>query len=308
MEPCETENCLTEGSVLVDSWELGDVTVKSQHVRPDTLWWLLRNLDRSLKKGDGEVWMWVGRKNKFEVWIDLLWVLEDTVNDRLKLWKELDRQVAVSKEHPVSGISSFGNVLLSLLALSLTHGQGIETNTLLLGKLSQVVGWIDTWTQDEDDWLGLSGLIEDLLDIGWSIFDEIFLHVSLNIVSDGKVNSVSSEASENDHLLKLSFQFGLPLTWKLSLFWWVWLDGEVPSVPLFVVELDSVGDTGIELWKCLLKLGEVVPSSLGDPIEWRLGRLSGSVKDLTTSQEECPLVLIDQTISHLKFDAHLHGK
>lgn len=33
-----------------------------------------------------------------------------------------------------------------------------------------------------------------------------------------------------------------------------------------------------------------------------------SVKNLTTSQEEAPFFLIDLTFSHLKFDAHLHGK
>lgn len=157
--------------------------------------------------------MRIGREDQFEVWIHLFGMLEDTVHDRFELRKELDGQVAVGQEHPVTGISSLGNVLLGLLTLSLTHGKGIETNTFLLGKLSQLISWINTRTQDENNWLGLSGLIEYLLDVGWSIFDEIFLHVGFNIVFDGKVNSVSSEASEYDHLQHLSFAFGLPFTW-----------------------------------------------------------------------------------------------
>lgn len=96
MEPCETENCFTEGSVLVDSGELGDVAIQSQHVRLDSLGWFLRNLDGSLKEGDGELWMRIGREDQFEVWIHLFGMLEDTVHDRFELRKELDGQVAVS--------------------------------------------------------------------------------------------------------------------------------------------------------------------------------------------------------------------
>ena len=49
--------------------------------------------------------------------------------------------------------------------------------------------------------------------VGRSILDEIFLHVGFNVVFNGEVISVSSEASEYDHLKHLSFAFGLPLTW-----------------------------------------------------------------------------------------------
>jgi len=79
-------------------------------------------------------------------------------------------------------------------------------------------------------------------------------------------------------------------------------------VPFLGVKSHSIGDSCVRFWKILLELCNVVPSLLGDPIEGWFGWLGGSIKHLSSPKEEVPLLLVDNSLSHLKFDAHLHGE
>jgi len=62
-----------------------------------------------------------------------------------------------------------------------------------------------------------------------------------------------------------------------------------------VVKHYCIWNTSEGFWKCLLKFGNVIPSLLSDPIKWRLGELSASVKNLTTSKEEVPFITADDS-------------
>lgn len=217
--------------------------------------------------------------------------------------------MAICQEDPMSTFSSFCKNSLGSLTLASSHWDWLKLYLSIISKFLQIICWIYTWTEYKDD--GLSGLRfgENFFENGWLIFNEFFLHEVLDIVSDCKVHSVCSKASQNNHLLKfVTITFSLPFTWKLCWLWWSWFIWFIPSLPFLWTKCDCISNTLESLWNASLKLCNIVPCLSWNPIKWWFWCLSCSIKNLTSFQEEVPFILINNTFSHLKFDSHLHGK
>lgn len=131
--------------------------------------------------------------------------------------------MAVCQENPTTIFTPFRKNALCSLALTSTHRDRLElifTHSSLLSHFSKSFSWVDSRTKNENDWLIISGFINDFLKLSWSAFNEFFLHEVLYVISYSKVNSISSKASKNNHFLELILTFSLPFTWKLGTLWW----------------------------------------------------------------------------------------
>lgn len=89
-----------------------------------------------------------------------------------------------------------------------------------MGKLVYDVGRIDTLGEDDDDWNVRPRVFEDFRNLCRFGSDEFRVFEDLNdVVPYSEIDSVRSEAPEDDHFANRIIAFGFPLTWKLSFLW-----------------------------------------------------------------------------------------
>lgn len=250
--------------------------------------------------------MRIGREDESEVRIHV--ELEQLIDFTFEIRQHANRQMTVGKENPVTNIGSSRQDLLRPLSLSLTHGDCLKWNTFFFGESLQLISGIHTRTEYDDQWCFGAGFFDDVFELYWNTLDKVFLHEVLYVVSDGIVDSIFSETPQNDHLLELAFALGVPFSWQGSSFRWMRFDRVVPFVPILWIGCNAIRDLLESFWDRLLKLCDIVPSVLRDPVERWLRRLQRSVKNLTTNKEEVPFILINHSLRHLKFYAHLHGQ
>ena len=101
-------------------------------------------------------------------------------------------------------------VLSSHLLLTLSHGQKLEpvpTIPHTVGQLPQVPSWICTGTQDEHNGGLRRRLIIDVIKTNDRGSDVLLPHPTHHKVSDGSVDTVHSEASQQQQLLEIAEAF-----------------------------------------------------------------------------------------------------
>jgi hypothetical protein len=167
--------------------------------------------------------------------------------------------------------------------LSLTKGNGHNSNIDFISETLELFGGVDTRSHDKDDRRSSVRLFVDLLHGGGLGAGEFgSLKVGVHEVDNRESDSIGSEASEDDHLFHVIITLALPLSGKLSLLR-IGFGRREPAVPLFCVELDSRCKSLVKV-NLLLKLTAVIPSSVSNPIRvWRLDGLACSIEDCTSS-------------------------
>lgn len=121
--------------------------------------------------------------------------------------------MAVCKVDPVSCFCTIGQDLFSSLLLTFTHGDCLKWNAFFVSESLQLIGWIHARTKYNDQRLFFTRLLNYIFELYGNTFNEVFLHIVLNVVADRIVDSVLSEASQNDHLFEFAFAFGVPFSW-----------------------------------------------------------------------------------------------
>lgn len=178
--------------------------------------------------------------------------------------------MTVAKEAPLAIFSSLLKELEGLLRLTLTKGNGIDLNTKFLRVLLNNIGGINTLRQDDQDWCRWRRCGVNVFNLSCLGLDELILaEVRLDVLAHGEDDSIRSETPENDHLAEWVLTFSFPLTWKLAFLGALSLVA-VPSLPFLGAELNGLADVS-EGWENLIKLNQMVPGALLDPVSVRLG-------------------------------------
>jgi hypothetical protein len=191
--------------------------------------------------------------------------------------------MTITQEAPVSVLGGFLEHALGTFSLSLTKGNGHNSNIDFISETLELFGGVDTRSHDKDDRRSSVRLFVDLLHGGGLGAGEFgSLKVGVHEVDNRESDSIGSEASEDDHLFHVIITLALPLSGKLSLLR-IGFGRREPAVPLFCVELDSRCKSLVKV-NLLLKLTAVIPSSVSNPIRvWRLDGLACSIEDCTSS-------------------------
>jgi hypothetical protein len=308
MEPHETVTGLSELHVFLTLGEtLVHVGVHSDEVRLDSTWGFSSHLHGSLQQGDGESRYGRGRHEDSETGHEVT-ISEHLIHNVFKLGEEVDREMAVTQEAPVTVLRGLLKHALGTFSLSLTKGDRHDLNVHLIGETLELLSGVDTRSHNEDDGRSSIRLIIDLLHGGGLSAGEFSsLEVGVHEVDNRESDSIGSEASEDDHLFHVIVTLALPLSGKLSLLG-VRLGGGEPAEPLLGVELDGRCEALVKV-DLLLELTAVIPSSVSNPVRvWRLDGLASSIEDGTSSKEELVLLGVDETLSSHEFGAHLEGE
>ena len=154
MEVAETEeNCL-DLDIVVFELIFREESESSLHVLFESLWRLVSELNASLKKTNWDVLTWIRRKEESETWISL--ILSEQIKFLLKIFQEEWHEMNVLEHDPVSLFVTDLKLVHGNDILSLTEGNGVKTlvdiNSILLGKLLDILNWIGSWRKDEVDW------------------------------------------------------------------------------------------------------------------------------------------------------------
>ena len=131
--------------------------------------------------------------------------------------------MTVAQEAPDVISGTLPKELDSLFTLTLTEGDRADSLVFLGSELVEELSWVDSLGKYEDDRDFGAGFFIDFGDRGGLGLDELVaLEVVNDVLLDSEVDTIRSEATENDHLLQCIVALGFPFTWKLSVFW-VWL-------------------------------------------------------------------------------------
>jgi len=247
MEPHQTEASLAELHVFLTLGEsLVHVGIHSDEVRLDSTWGLSSHLDGSLEERDRESRSGRSGHEDSEAGLEIA-ISEHLIHNVFKLGKEVDREMTITQEAPVSIKGRLLKHALGTFSLSLTKGDRHHLNLNFFSESLELFSGINTRSHDEDD-RGLRGrLFIDLLDGGGLSTGEVSsLEVGVHEVNDRKSDSVGSEAPEDDHLLHVIITLALPFSRKLSLLG-VRFGGREPAEPLFSIELDSGSESLVEV-------------------------------------------------------------
>jgi len=246
MEPDQTEAGLSEFHILLTLGKaLVHVTIHSEEVRFNSTWRLSSHLNRSLQERDGESYNRRSRHEDSEAGLEVA-SSEHIVHDVFELRQEVDGEMAVTQEAPVSIKRRLHHHTLSTFSLSLTKGNRHYLNLDLISETLELLSRVNTRSHHKDNGSLRSRLIVDLLDRGGLGAGKISsLEVGVNEIDDRESHSVRSEASEDDHLFHVIITLALPFSRKLSLLR-LGLSGGEPAEPLFSIELNVSSESLVE--------------------------------------------------------------
>ena len=156
MEVAESEEDGLDLWIFVLNLFFGELSESSLDVLFDTLWWLIGELDRSLKETDWNGLVGIRGDEESETWVRSL--SGESIKLLLKIKQEAWHEMNVLKHDPVTIFMTNIKFVHGNNILSLTKGNSVKhlhwVDSLLSGECLDSQYWVGTRGQDEVDWGG----------------------------------------------------------------------------------------------------------------------------------------------------------